>query len=82
MYHVSARGVDERMINVHYYYYYSCMVYSERAETAALSCGTIHASAKSTPLEWIYKKRYKKLVTHVTSARERRIALYKSDQQH
>ena len=21
MYHVSARGVDERMINVHYYYY-------------------------------------------------------------
>ena len=23
MYHVSAQGVDERMINVHYYYYYS-----------------------------------------------------------
>jgi len=22
MYHVSARGIDERMINVHYYYYY------------------------------------------------------------
>ena len=22
MYHVSAQGVDERMINVHYYYYY------------------------------------------------------------
>ena len=22
MYHVSTRGVDERMINVHYYYYY------------------------------------------------------------
>ena len=21
MYHVSAQGVDERMINVHYYYY-------------------------------------------------------------
>ena len=24
MYHVSAQGVDERMINVHYYYYYIC----------------------------------------------------------
>ena len=23
MYHVSAQGVDERMINVHYYYYLS-----------------------------------------------------------
>ena len=22
MYHVSAQGLDERMINVHYYYYY------------------------------------------------------------
>ena len=22
MYHVSAQGVEERMINVHYYYYY------------------------------------------------------------
>ena len=22
MYHVSAQGVNERMINVHYYYYY------------------------------------------------------------
>ena len=22
MYHVSAQGVDDRMINVHYYYYY------------------------------------------------------------
>ena len=26
MYHVSAQGVDERMINVLYYYYYSCLV--------------------------------------------------------
>ena len=24
MYHVSAQGVDERMINVHYYYYSAC----------------------------------------------------------
>ena len=23
MYHVSVQGVDERMINVHYYYYYN-----------------------------------------------------------
>ena len=23
MYHVSAQGVDERMINVHYYYYWN-----------------------------------------------------------
>ena len=22
MYHVSAQGIDERMINVHYYYYH------------------------------------------------------------
>ena len=26
MYHVSTQGIDERMINVHYYYYYSNMV--------------------------------------------------------
>ena len=25
MYDVSAEGVDERMINVHYYYYYICL---------------------------------------------------------
>ena len=35
------------------------------AETAAVSCGTSHASAVSTPLRWIFKTRYKKLVTHV-----------------
>ena len=36
------------------------------AETAAVSCGTSHASAVSTVLWWILKKtRYKKLVTHV-----------------
>ena len=36
------------------------------AEMAAVSCGTSHASAVSTPLRWIFKKtRYKKLVTHV-----------------
>ena len=35
------------------------------AETAAVSCGTSHASAVSTPLQWIVKKRAIKLVTHV-----------------
>ena len=24
MYHVSAQAIDERMINVHYYYYVDC----------------------------------------------------------
>ena len=32
-----------------------CMVYTERAETAAVSCGTSHAGAVSTPLRWIFK---------------------------
>ena len=27
MYYVSAQGVDERIINVHYYYYYYCYYY-------------------------------------------------------
>ena len=47
-----------------------CMVYTERAEMAAVSCGTSHASAVSTPLRWILKlkkKRYKKIFTHVES---------------
>ena len=30
--------------------WHGCMVYTERAETAAVSCGTSHASAVSTPL--------------------------------
>ena len=28
MYHVSAQGVDERMINVHYYYYFAAEVFA------------------------------------------------------
>ena len=32
MYHVSAQGVDERMINVHYYYY--CRIYLELEDFA------------------------------------------------
>ena len=31
------------------------MVYTERAEMAAVSCGTSHASAVSTSLRWIFK---------------------------
>ena len=45
------------------------MVYTERAEMAAVSCGTSHASAVSTPLPYAgySKTRFKKLVTHVES---------------
>ena len=63
------------------------MVYTEHAEMAAVTCGTSHASAVSTPLPWILKTHYKKLFTHVeshactVSAWEQRIALYKSIQQ-
>ena len=50
---------------------HGCMEYTERAEMAAVSCGTSHASAVGTPLRWISKKqqqkRYKKLFTHVES---------------
>ena len=28
MYYVSAQGVDERMINIHYYYYYRFRIYA------------------------------------------------------
>ena len=43
------------------------MVYTERAETAAVSCGTSHASAVSTPLRWVFKFKKKKEATHVES---------------
>ena len=35
------------------------MVYTERAETAAVSRSTSHASTVSTPLRWIFKKKKK-----------------------
>ena len=68
---------------------HGCMVYTERAEMAAVSCGTSHASTVSTPLRWIFKKCTIKSYSHscrITcerseSARERRIALYKNDYQ-
>ena len=63
------------------------MVYTERAETAAVSGGTSHASAVSTPLRWIFTNALQKAIhsCRITcerseSARERRLALYKSDQ--
>ena len=31
MYHVSAQGVDERMINVHYHYIFHMVLLKERA---------------------------------------------------
>ena len=34
---------------------HGCTVYTERAETAAVSCVSSHASAVSTPLRWIFK---------------------------
>ena len=43
---------------------HGCIVYTERTETAAVSCGTSHVSAVSTPLRWILKTRYEHLVTH------------------
>ena len=55
---------------------HGCMVYTERAEMAAVSCGTSYASAVSTPLRWILKKQnkkqqhktsFKKVFTHVES---------------
>ena len=59
------------------------------AETAAVSCGTSHASAVSTPPRWIFRKAQLKASHSCTitcerseSARERMTALYKSDHHH
>ena len=35
MYHVSAQGVDERMINVHYYYY-RCRAVEQKEDTGEI----------------------------------------------
>ena len=70
---------------------HGCMVYTERAEMAAVSCGTSHTTAvsKYTTSVDIEKHATKKEAIHscritcerIASARERRIVLYKSDQQ-
>ena len=67
---------------------HGCMVYTECTETTAVSCGTSHSSAVSTPLWWILKNTLEK-VSHSCriackcskSAREQRIVLYKNNQQ-
>ena len=47
---------------------HGCMVYTERAETAAVSCGTSHVSAvRVYHFGGQSKTRYKKLVTHAES---------------
>ena len=64
---------------------HGCMVYTERTETAVVSCGISHASAVSvSTLWWILKKRVIKTIyscritcEHSESAPERRISLYK-----
>ena len=37
MYHVSAQGIDERMINVHYYYYSNVTLRSQSQLPGAVS---------------------------------------------
>ena len=49
---------------------HGCMVYTERAEMAAVSCGTSHVSAViefNTTSVGIQKRGIKKLFTHVES---------------
>ena len=73
---------------------HGCMVYTERAETAAVSRGTSHVTTKQhceyTTLVNTQNRAMKKVVTHLESHirlarsesfRERRLALYKSYQQ-
>ena len=45
----------------------ACTVHTEHAEMAAVSCGTSHAGAVSTPLVDIQKRAMKKLITHAES---------------
>ena len=46
---------------------HGCIVYTERAEMAAVSCGTSHSSAVVRHFGGYSKTRYKKLFTHVES---------------
>ena len=60
---------------------HGCMVYTERAETAAVSCGTIHDSALVDIQKRGIKASHSCRITCELreSAGERRIAMYKSD---
>ena len=68
---------------------HGCVVYTECAKMAAVSCGSSHASAVSlTPLWWIFKNELLKgrhscriACESSESAWEQRLALYKSNQQ-
>ena len=61
---------------------HGCMEYTERAETAAVSRGTSHASAVSTPLGGHSKASHIRITCERSeSDQEWRIALYKSVQQ-
>ena len=71
-------------LNMHMVHGCTCMMYTEPACEAAVSCGTSHASAVSTPLRWIFKNMLQKashscriICEHSQFAREWRIALYK-----
>ena len=44
MYHVSAQGVDERMINIHYYYYLEEHVVQPESQPATETVGSCFVS--------------------------------------
>ena len=46
MYHVSAQGVDDRMINVHYYYYY-CQTHDGTVITESIIRYTQYSSGSN-----------------------------------
>ena len=45
MYHVSAQGVDERMINVHYYYHYFIWKGNNESNAVVQISGTVREQA-------------------------------------
>ena len=51
MYHVSAQGVDERMINVDYYYHY----YSQRLRESYRAHGEVLSPHCGRDCKWIEK---------------------------
>ena len=53
-------------------------VHKTCAETAALSCGTSHASAVSTPLRWIFKTKQQQQQKHYKARHSRRTTCERS----